>query len=70
MVRATKISRATIHPIIKKLKERGFINHEGPNTQLRWFIESEDNIIRTLQDFTLSEPSEPPYSSSSPGYQP
>jgi sugar-specific transcriptional regulator TrmB len=69
-VRASKIPRATLYPIIQKLKERGFIRRQGSTSQIHWSIEPEDNIKEILQNFIDSEPSEPPHSPSSPGYQP
>ena len=70
IARASKIPKTTLSPILKKLKERGFINQGGPTSQKRWTIESEDNIKYLLEDFLLSEPSTLPWSPSSPGYQP
>ena len=70
LVRTTKIPRTNLYRVVKKLKERGFINHRGPSTQLCWFIESEENIIYILQNFISSPPSPPPFSPSHPDYQP
>lgn len=70
IARASKIPKTTLPPILKKLKERGFIDHGGPTSQRWWTIESEDNIKYLLENFLSSEPSAPPWSPSSPGYQP
>ena len=68
IVRASKISRTSLCRTIKRLKQRGFINHRGPTTQLYWFIESENNILNILRNFISSEASPPPYSPSHPDY--
>ena len=69
IVRGSKIPRTNLYRVTKKLKERGFINHRGPESQRCWFIESEDNIINILQNFISSEPSLIPYSPSHPNYR-